>query len=150
MAFFDGQDLNSMPTKVQDACTTYRKSVGMKMGQGIQYTTMALGGIGVAFFASWQITLVSFSVLPLLAVSGWMLVDSNQNAKTRSAEDYAKAGGVAYTSLVHLRTILSLNSSSRFVRLYESFTESARVTGERRGWYNGFANGSMLGSFLLM
>ena len=150
LAFFDSQPVAGMPSRIADACSTYRLSVGVKMGLGVQFTAMALGGLGVAMYSSWAATLVSLAVLPLLAASGYFLVRTNQNAKKVSVGDYAEAGGIAWTTLVNLKTVLSLNAVLHFVEMFENRLAAARECGNRRGVRAGIANGGLLGSFLLM
>jgi len=115
MSYFDIHKTSSLPSTVQETCGTYRKAVGFKMGQGIQFTTMAIGGIGIAFYFTWKVTLVSLACLPLVALSGYWLVNVNQNAKKCSSADYGAAGGVAYNTLTNVKTILSLDAMWHFV-----------------------------------
>ena len=104
----------------------------------------------VAFVMCWQVTLVTLGTLPLLAASGYWLVQVNQNAKKLTQSDYSRAGGVALEALSNLRTALSLSALWSFVARYESATAKAKRTGVRRGVRAGLANGCLFGSFILM
>jgi ATP-binding cassette subfamily B (MDR/TAP) protein 1 len=150
MAFFDSTDVAQLPTLISGVCFAYRRSCGTKFAQGIQFTTMSIGGLAVAFYSSWEVTLVSLAVIPLLVFSAMLLVNVNQNATRRTASDYALAGGLAYTVLVSLKTVLSLNASPHFMSLYKRYTASAKKRGTNRGILIGCANGGLLGSMVLM
>ena len=129
MSYFDQTKVGDLPSLIQETCSSYRRAVGLKMGQGIQFSTMAVGGIGVAFYFTWQVTLVSLACIPMLALSGYWLVSVNQTAKKASVEDYARAGGTAYVALTNLKTILSMDAARHFVGEYEEKTEKAKEVG---------------------
>lgn len=150
MEYFDKTKVGDLPSLIQETCSSYRRAVGLKMGQGIQFSTMAIGGIGVAFYFTWQVTLVSLACIPMLAASGFWLVKVNQTAKKASVEDYSKAGNVAYVTLTNLKTILSLDAAGHFVGEYEEKTEKAKKVGVKRGFNAGLANGCLFGSFIAM
>lgn len=187
ISFYDMSKVTELPTTIMESLITYRKAVGAKMGQGVQFTTMTLGGkalktinlneliltllspfsprsslraplhpprrlagFAVAFVFSWNVTLVTLATIPLLGASGYWLVSVNQNAKKATQEEYSKAGSVALTSLLNLKTILSLNGLIHFVGLYEQSTTLAKAAGVKRGIRAGLANGCFFGSFVLM
>ena len=145
VSFYDGVKTKELPTKVTTTLVTYRRAVGARMGQGVQFTVMTVGGITVAFIMCWQVTLVTLGTLPLLAASGYWLVQVNQNAKRLTQDDYSRAGGVALEALQNLRTAISLNALWGFVKRYEGATAAAKRTGVRRGFMAGMANGSLFG-----
>ncbi|GMH83188.1 hypothetical protein TrST_g5119 [Triparma strigata] len=150
ISFYDQMKVTELPTTMMEALVSYRRAVGSKMGQGVQFSTMTVGGFAVAFVFSWNVTLVTLATIPLLGASGYWLVSVNQNAKKATQEDYARAGSVALTSLLNLKTILSLNALMHFVGLYEKSTTSAKAAGVKRGIRAGIANGCFFGSFVLM
>ena len=94
--------------------------------------------------------LSSLSSEALVAASGKMLVDVNSEAAEFSTTAYAKANAVAYEVLGNLRTILSVNGTSRMAKRYFDQTEAAEAMGISRSFKVGVANGGMMGGFLVM
>jgi ABC-type multidrug transport system fused ATPase/permease subunit len=81
ISFYDQMKVTELPTTMMEALVSYRRAVGSKMGQGVQFSTMTVGGFAVAFVFSWNVTLVTLATIPLLGASGYWLVSVNQNAK---------------------------------------------------------------------
>ena len=57
-AFYDVYDISVIATGVNAASNKYRRAMGRKFGEGIQFTTTGIGGIVYALFASWRVALV--------------------------------------------------------------------------------------------
>jgi ATP-binding cassette, subfamily B (MDR/TAP), member 1 len=59
-----------------------------------------------------------------------------------------RAGSVAYSTVSGIKTVLSLNAIPTMLSKYYEATEEAMINATAILWKQGFANGSMLGSFL--
>ena len=151
MAYYDTIKATTLPSLIQEAVAAFNLGVGPKMGQGVQFTTMALGGLVVAFvWGDWRVTLICLTCLPLIALSGFFLVKVNQNAKKASMEDYSSAGAIALVTLTNLKTVLSLSCVGYFFEEYRGKTGKAKRDGVKRGLHAGLANGFFFASFILM
>ncbi|GAX28023.1 hypothetical protein FisN_16Lu274 [Fistulifera solaris] len=149
-AYFDVNDTAGMANAVGPASTKYRRGLGRKFGEGIQFLCTGIFGIAYAFYSSWRVALVVLCVIPFVSASAMAVMTFNQGKGTRSAEAYSKAGSVAYTTVSSIRTVLSLNAIPSFIRQYEEATSEAMKMATSMLLKIGLANGSMLGSFLLL
>eukprot|EP00529_Nitzschia_sp_RCC80_P007064 CAMPEP_0113481608 /NCGR_PEP_ID=MMETSP0014_2-20120614/22496_1 /TAXON_ID=2857 /ORGANISM="Nitzschia sp." /LENGTH=1474 /DNA_ID=CAMNT_0000375109 /DNA_START=515 /DNA_END=4939 /DNA_ORIENTATION=- /assembly_acc=CAM_ASM_000159 len=149
-AFFDVYDISGIASGVAPAANKYRRGVGRKFGEGMQFLTTGLGGIGYAMYASWRVALVVLSVTPLISVSALFVVSLNQSKSARAAKAYSQAGSVAYASVAGIKTVLSLNACKAMIEQYKEATQEAKRTATSVLIKQGFANGSMLGSFLML
>ena len=118
--------------------------------EGIQFTTTGIGGIVYAMFASWRVALVVLAVTPFISVAAMAVVSLNQSKSTRAAEAYSKAGSVAYSTVSGIKTVLSLNAVSAMIQHYKEATQQALNIATGVLLKQGFANGSMLGSFICL
>jgi ATP-binding cassette subfamily B (MDR/TAP) protein 1 len=101
-------------------------------------------------FASWRVALVVLAVTPFISISALAVVSLNQSKSTRAAEAYSKAGSVAYSTVSGIKTVLSLNAVSTMIQHYTEATQQALKIATGILLKQGFANGSMLGSFICL
>lgn len=115
----------------------------------VNFTVTFLGGLGYAFYSSWQTTLVVLCTVPFMVISGWFLVKMTTTTTQRANQAYSTAGSIVYTTASSIRTILSLNAVAEMVDKFTAATQTAfDVSANQVGWL-GVANGCMMASFLL-
>ncbi len=144
-AYFDVNDTAGMANAVGPASTKYRRGLGRKFGEGIQFLCTGIFGIAYAFYSSWRVALVVLCVIPFVSASAMAVMTFNQGKGTRSAEAYSKAGSVAYTTVSSIRTVLSLNAIPSFIRQYEEATSEAMKMATSMLLKIGLANGKVTG-----
>jgi ATP-binding cassette subfamily B (MDR/TAP) protein 1 len=149
-AFFDVYDVSGIASGVAPAANKYRRGVGRKFGEGVQFLTTGIGGLGYAMWASWRVALVVLAVTPFISISAVFVVSLNQSKSARASKAYSKAGSVAYASVSGIKTVLSLNAATTMIEQYKEATQEALRTATAVLIKQGFANGSMLGSFIML
>jgi ATP-binding cassette subfamily B (MDR/TAP) protein 1 len=125
------------------------RGLGRKLGEGVQFLITFCGGLGYAFWASWQTSLVVLTIIPFMALSAWFLLKMNQSQSARNNTSYAEAGSIVYQSVAAIRTILSLNAVQNMIDKFRAATEKAYQVACSQIHMIGLANGSTMGSFLL-
>jgi ATP-binding cassette, subfamily B (MDR/TAP), member 1 len=118
--------------------------------EGIQFFTTGVGGIGYAMYASWKVALVVLALCPFLSMSALAVVSLNQSKSSRAAVAYSKAGSIAYSTVSGIKTVLSLNAASAMIQRYREATQQALSIATGVLLKQGFANGSLLGSFICL
>jgi ATP-binding cassette, subfamily B (MDR/TAP), member 1 len=141
-SFFDVYDVGGMAAQVGPLSSQYRRGVGRKFGEGIQFGTTAIGGMAFGMYSSWRISLVILSVIPLVSVAAMSVLSLNQTKGARAAEAYKKAGSVAYSSVSAIKTVLSLNAVEEMIRQYKQATQEAFHAATSILIKQGFANGT--------
>jgi ATP-binding cassette subfamily B (MDR/TAP) protein 1 len=149
-AFFDVHDIGGISSNLGPASNRYRRGVGRKFGEGIQFLTTGIGGILFALYVSWRAALVVMAVIPFVAVSAMAVVTLNQTKSARAAQSYSRAGSVAYSTVSAIKTVLSLNAIPAMIKQYSDATQEAFKNATAVLLKQGFANGSMLGSFICL
>jgi ATP-binding cassette subfamily B (MDR/TAP) protein 1 len=119
----------------------FRRGIGRKFGEGVQFFTTGVGGIAFAFWSSWQVALVTLSILPLVSMAALAVMTINQNKGAREAQAYSRAGSVAYSTVSAIKTVLSLNAIPEMVSQYQKATLEAFKIAVAPLWYQGFAFG---------
>ena len=149
-AFFDVHDVSGLASTVGSSATKVRRGLGRKFGEGVQFFTTFVGGLIYAFYASWRVALVVIGVLPFVSISALAVMKINQSQTARATKAYSSAGGVAYQAVASIRTVLSLNAVPNFIKEYKVATMEAYRNAVSPLWKQGFVNGSMLGSFIIL
>ena len=149
-AFFDVYDVSGIAATIGGNSSKYRRGVGSKFGEFLQYNTNFVGGLVFAFYSSWQVALVVLAVLPVVGLTGLAAVQINTTKSASAAAAYSKAGSVAYSTVSAIKTVLSLNAIPEMISQYAAATREAFEQAKKLLWKAGLANGSMLGSFILL
>ena len=173
-AFFDIHDVGGLANQIGPSSNKYRRGVGRKLGEGIQFLTTGVFGIVYALYASWKVALVVLAILPIVSMSALMVMQMNQTKGARAQAAYKSAGSVAYSSVSSIKTVLSLNAVQNMIARYSDATQDAFHQATRvlvkQGFFNGMlccgliwsayshaphsphlsCAGSMLGSFMIL
>jgi ATP-binding cassette subfamily B (MDR/TAP) protein 1 len=141
-AFYDVYDIGGLASTIGPNAATYKRGVGHKFGEGIQFFTTGVGGIAYSFYASWRVALVVLCALPFASLAAKSVVSLNQTKGVRSAEAYKTAGSVSYTTVAAIRTVLSLNAIPKMIEHYADATTEAYKKSISILCYQGLANGT--------
>ena len=141
IAFFDVYDVSGIAATIGPNSNKFRRGMGAKFGEFLQFTTTFVGGIAYAFYASWQVALVVIAVLPFCSIAAVAVMKINQSKGAVSAKAYSRAGSVAYSTVSAIKTVLSLNATSEMIRQYKDATLDAYKSSVRMLWKAGLANG---------
>ena len=149
MAYYDIRDVAGQASILSVNGHKYRKGVGRKLAEAVQFATTFFGALGYSFWASWKTTLAVMAIAPALVLSVLFLVKMNTSQTARANKTYAKAGSIVTTAVTSIRTILSLNAVPKVIQLYKEATQEAYQGAVSQVWLVGLANGSEMASFLL-
>jgi len=148
MAYFDIKDVSGTATLISAQAAKYNKGVGRKLGEGIQFFLTLIGGFAYAFYASWKTTLVTLTVLPLMAGSSWFMLKVTQTQTARSTKNYEEAGSIVYTCVSSIKTVLSLNACKTMLAKYKEATLKAYHAAADFMPIIGLANGTTMATFV--
>ena len=128
-------------------CRFFR-GLGRKLGDGIQFSITAVGGLAFGFWCSWKLSLLLIAIVPVMAIVTGFVVKLNKTKTARANESYAKAGGVVFSAVSSIRTILSLNAVEEVIAKFEEATQEAFLGATGQVVYLGAANGALMAVFL--
>jgi ATP-binding cassette subfamily B (MDR/TAP) protein 1 len=148
IAYYDVMDISGTATIINSNGIKFRRGLGRKMGDGIQFTVTALGGLAFGFWCSVKLSLILIGIVPLLAAATGLLMKLNQSKTLRANKSYAKAGSIVYSSVSSIRTILSLNAVEEVIGKFEEATQEAYLGATKHVVHLGAANGVVMAVFL--
>lgn len=142
-AYFDVNDVSGIAGEIGPSAIKYRRGIGRKFGEGIQFFTTSVGGLGFALWSSWRTAVVVIALIPLMGVSALSVMQLNQTKGIRSAAAYKMAGGIAYTTVSGIKTVLSLNAIGKMIQKYADATQQAYNSATGVLVKQGLANGTI-------
>lgn len=132
---------SELSTKVADLSGKVQDGVGRKLSDCIQYFFQITGAFVVAFYLSWELSLVLLVCFPVVGAAGYFMISAVGEATTNALSQYASAGGLATESLNAIRTISSLNLQPFVIQRYREYLVNAMNVGIYKGYRVGLGNG---------
>lgn len=149
MAFYDIKDVSSQATVIAASASRYKRGLGRKLGEGVQFFITVIGGFIYAFWESWEVSLIVLAVVPLMAGSAAFMLTVGTKQTERKNKNYAETGGIVYSTLSAIRTVFSLNASEKMIDDFKVATKKAQDSATGFTVWVGLANGGLMGSFLV-
>lgn len=97
MAYFDLRDISGTATTLSSNAIKFKKGVGRKLADGVQFAITVVLGLVYGFWSSWQVSLVVLTVVPFMALAANAMVKMTTTQTARANSSYAKAGSIVYT-----------------------------------------------------
>lgn len=143
IGWFDSCGANELSTRVADLAGKVQDGTGRKVGDLIQYTAQVLGSFIVGFYLNWRLTLVLLTAYPLIGAAGAFMINAVTDAKNKSMEQYAAAGGIATEALSSIRTVTALNIQPQIIAEYRKMIYDAMLVGITKGLKVGMGHGGV-------
>ncbi|KAF9617407.1 hypothetical protein IFM89_036328, partial [Coptis chinensis] len=121
---------------VQDA-------ISEKVGNFLHYLSRFIAGFAIGFFQVWQISLVTLSIVPLIAIAGGMYAYIATGLITRVRKSYVKAGEIAEEVIGNVRTVQAFAGEEKAVESYKTALMKTYKYGKKGGLAKGLGLGSM-------
>ncbi|XP_057763469.1 ABC transporter B family member 2-like [Arachis stenosperma] len=114
-----------------------------KVGNFMHYISRFIAGFTIGFVRVWQISLVTLSIVPLIALAGglYAYVTIGLIAKVRKA--YVRAGEIAEEVIGNVRTVQAFAGEERAVKSYKTALMNTYKNGRKAGLAKGLGLGSM-------
>ncbi|GLT91243.1 hypothetical protein SLE2022_091400 [Rubroshorea leprosula] len=114
-----------------------------KVGNFIHYISRFLAGFTIGFVRVWQISLVTLSIVPLIALAGGLYAYVATGLIARVRKSYVKGGEIAEEVIGNVRTVQAFAGEEKAVRSYTEALMSTYKYGRRAGLTKGLGLGSM-------
>ncbi|GMQ04333.1 hypothetical protein CsSME_00049782 [Camellia sinensis var. sinensis] len=121
---------------VQDA-------ISEKVGNFMHYISRFIAGFTIGFIRVWQISLVTLSIVPLIAIAGGVYAFVATGLIVRVRKSYVKAGDIAQEVIGNVRTVQAFAGEERAVRSYRTALLNTYKYGRKAGLAKGLGLGTM-------
>ena len=133
MTFFDESKPGEIVAALAEYTLDFEEGLSIKLGEGLQATFGGLGGLVVALYFSWQITLMCLVTVPIMAFSFYMILQSGAgNDGLLGKEAYEAAANVADETLSSMPTVASFAGETKAAARYEDHLGEAEEVAIRQ------------------
>ncbi|KAK6934966.1 ABC transporter-like, ATP-binding domain [Dillenia turbinata] len=121
---------------VQDA-------ISEKVGNFMHYISRFIAGFVIGFIRVWQISLVTLSIVPLIAIAGGVYAYVATGLISRVRKSYVEAGEIAEEVIGNVRTVQAFVGEERAVRSYTTALMKTYDYGKKGGLAKGLGLGTL-------
>ncbi|XP_042490862.1 ABC transporter B family member 2-like [Macadamia integrifolia] len=121
---------------VQDA-------ISEKVGNFLHYISRFISGFAIGFSQVWQISLVTLSIVPLIAIAGGIYAYVATGLIARVRKSYVKAGEIAEEAIANVRTVQAFVGEEKAVLSYKMALKKTYEYGKKGGLAKGVGLGSL-------
>eukprot|EP00095_Tigriopus_kingsejongensis_P002534 snap_masked-scaffold344_size201325-processed-gene-0.9 protein:Tk02534 transcript:snap_masked-scaffold344_size201325-processed-gene-0.9-mRNA-1 annotation:"P-glycoprotein" len=143
IGWYDTNQTGDFASRMTEDLNKVQEGMGEKIGMFIFFATIFVASLINAFVHGWELTLVIFSVMPVLVISTAIIAGSQTYLTARELKAYGKAGSVAEEVLSSVRTVVAFGGQSKEVGRFEHNLIFARKAGIMRGMLTGVGGGFM-------
>jgi len=118
IGWFDMNDPMTLTTRVSDATLRMQDGMGRKVSEGIQFVSMFVGGVVIAFVKGPELAAVLMAVLPFIGITTYYMMKIMGKTTREADEAYAGAGAIAEEAIGSIRTVQSFNATKLMIKKY--------------------------------
>lgn len=134
-----GEVINAITSEV----LVVQDAISEKVGKVLHYVSRFLGGFIIGFVRVWQISLVTLSIVPFIAVAGGVYAYVATGLIARVRKSYIRAGQIAEEVIGNVRTVQAFVGEERAVKSYTTALAKTYEYGLKGGLAKGLGLGSM-------
>ncbi|KAH7676294.1 Xenobiotic-transporting ATPase protein, partial [Dioscorea alata] len=124
-----------------------RGLVGDALALIMQNAATFISGLAISFVSSWQLSLVTLALIPLMGLNGWVQMKLLKGYNTNVKMMYEGASQVVSDAIGSIRTVASFSAEEKVMQLYKRKCEGPKNAGIKQGLISGISFGL---SFLLL
>ncbi|MDG1478747.1 MAG: ABC transporter transmembrane domain-containing protein [Myxococcota bacterium] len=132
IAFFDERRTGELTNRLASDTTVLQNTVTVNVSMLLRFTIMAIGAIGFLFYTSWKLTLLTLTVVPVVAISGGFF-GRKMRAISRNFQDaLAESTVVAEETIAGVRTVRAFAREEQEIARYSEAVEASFAIAKRR------------------
>ncbi|ANM58012.1 P-glycoprotein 10 [Arabidopsis thaliana] len=121
---------------VQDA-------ISEKVGNFMHFISRFIAGFAIGFASVWQISLVTLSIVPFIALAGGIYAFVSSGLIVRVRKSYVKANEIAEEVIGNVRTVQAFTGEEKAVSSYQGALRNTYNYGRKAGLAKGLGLGSL-------
>ena len=151
MEFFDTAKPGAVVAAISEDTMDFELGISTKFGEGIQALTGVISGIAVAFYFSWEVTLVCCGAVPIMTIGFVVMMGAGVDEDgVTGKKAFEGASNVAAETLSAMRTVMSFGGEVKAAERFEARLVEAENASIAQGNRLGWGTGVMWASFFTM
>ncbi|XP_051708757.2 ATP-binding cassette sub-family B member 5 [Oryctolagus cuniculus] len=121
IAWFDDKEnsTGALTTILATDIAQIQGAIGSRIGVFTQSVTNMGLSVTISFLYGWEMTLLTLSIAPVLAVTGMIETAAMTGFANKDKQELKRAGKIATEAVENIRTIMSLTREKAFEQMYE-------------------------------
>ncbi|KAG9454516.1 hypothetical protein H6P81_007420 [Aristolochia fimbriata] len=128
---------------ITDDVLIVQDAISEKVGNFMHYISRFMVGFIIGFVRVWQISLVTLSIVPLIAIAGGIYAYVATGLIARVRKSYVKAGEIAEEVIANVRTVQAFVGEEKAVRSYRDALQKTYEYGKKAGLAKGLGLGTL-------
>ncbi|PIA58610.1 hypothetical protein AQUCO_00500504v1 [Aquilegia coerulea] len=155
ISLFDTESLKGeVISSITSDVLVVQDAISEKVGHLLHYLSRFVVGFIIGFVKVWQITLVTFSILPLMIIAGGLHIYVATGLIARVRKSYVMAGEFAEEVIGNVRTVQAFVGEEKAVESYKTALSKTYEYGKMGGLAKGVGMGAVyfvvFGSYALL
>lgn len=110
----------------------FQNGINDKFANGVYQFGMFLCGFGLGFYRSWELTLLMFGTMPIIAAVGALMAHVMTAMTEQGREGYAVAGAIATEVMENVRTVQAFGQEEHEIGRFTEAAKPAEEAGLKR------------------
>ncbi len=115
-----------------------QEAISERLGSFFQFTSTFISGFVIGFIEGWQLSLVTFSMVPLIALTGGISSFLLSRFSSQGSNSSGKVGSVAQQAIGNIKTVASLTGEETEKKNYYNATYENLLSGIKNSHSAGF------------
>ncbi|KCV67740.1 hypothetical protein H696_05849 [Fonticula alba] len=141
IAFFDQTRTGDLASRLSSDSQVIQNSMTVNLSMLLRYIVQIFGSVIVLFLLSWQLSLIMFSVVPLVTIGAVAYGKYLRTLQKKFQEALADALTVAEEVISNMRTVRSFSGEDRSNQQYTNATYQSYLLGRKIAFVYGLFNG---------
>jgi ABC-type multidrug transport system fused ATPase/permease subunit len=142
--WYDDSSGGELTARVASDVDLIQAGMGDSVGSAVQFTSMFVVGLLIAFAYSWRMTLIIVAFLPLLALVGAVIGRVTAASTSEGQQAYGSAGAVSSEALSLIKTVSAFGGQEEEALRYEMLLKVAYKNGVQKAFFAGLGVGSLM------
>ncbi|KAJ1919961.1 hypothetical protein H4219_001622 [Mycoemilia scoparia] len=144
IAWFDKVSAGDLTSRISGDIVLIHNAIGEKVGFVLQFTSVFIAGLIIAFVETWKVSLVVCAIMPFLIGSVIIMSTAISKLSGKTQDKYAAAGSIANEVLSSIRTVMAFNSQDRELQRYDNEIVKAYKFSFKKGIISGICIGFVM------
>jgi ABC-type multidrug transport system fused ATPase/permease subunit len=132
IGWFDKQGAGEISFRISSDISQIREGIGEKIPDTVANVATFAVALIVAFTRNWQLTLVLFSIVPVIALCFLFVNIFGSRFQKNVLNNYAIASSYADEALAAIRTVVAFGAQRKMAKRYDESLRDAKVEGIKR------------------
>jgi ATP-binding cassette subfamily B (MDR/TAP) protein 1 len=146
IGWWDQQSPGELAARLAVDSEQIQAAIGTSIPACLQHVSRFLSGIIIGLVYGWQLALLIFAVVPIIAFFGGLMGKFMSSASSISSKSFANASAIAEETITSIRTVAAFNAEDKEQKRFDAELEVALQAGEKRSK----ASGTMFGALMFV